>query len=155
MADMRRIYQVAGLAILAAAGWLIHGASSMQYYSSLGPGPGFFPFWLAACLAGLAVLMIAQATFGAAEAMPKDFWPERGGVVRILGLVLALAGAAMFLESAGFAVTVFAMSILALRLLGQRSLLATLIVAGIAGFGVYFLFTRWLGVALPAGLLAS
>jgi hypothetical protein len=30
-----------------------------------------------------------------------------------------------------------------------------LIVAGIAGFGVYFLFTRWLGVALPAGLLAS
>ncbi|MCO5091689.1 tripartite tricarboxylate transporter TctB family protein [Bosea sp. (in: a-proteobacteria)] len=155
MADMRRVYQVTGLVILAAAGALIHGASAMQYYSSLGPGPGFFPLWLAGCLAVLAVAMIAQASFGAAEAMPDDFWPDRGGAIRVLGLVVALAGVAWFLESAGFAVTVFAMSLLALRLLGQGSMLQTLLAAAIAGFGAYFVFTRWLGVQLPAGLLAS
>lgn len=155
MASMRRVYQVTGFVILVVAGALIHSASSMQYYSSLGPGPGFFPLWLAGSLAVLALLMVLEATFGAAEAMPEDFWPGRGAVVRILGLVVSLAGAALFLDSVGFAITVFLMCVLAMRLLGQSSVLVTLLVSFAASFGVYFLFTRWLGVSLPAGLLAS
>lgn len=155
VANMRRVYQATGLVLLAIAVALIYGASSMQYYSSLGPGPGFFPLWLSVALAGLSIIMIVQASFGAADSMPADYWPDRAGVLRVVGLVLALAGAVAGLERLGFAITIFLMNVFALRLLGQKSLLATLIISTVASFGVYYFFTKWLSVPLPAGLLAA
>ncbi len=155
MTNMRRVYQATGLVLLAIAGALIYGASSMQYYSSLGPGPGFFPLWLSGALAILALAMVVQASLGRPEEAVEDFWPDRAGALRVLGLVLALAGATVGLERLGFAITTFLMNVLALRLLGQKSVIGTLVTATIASFGVYYFFTKFLSVPLPAGLLGG
>ena len=55
----RRLDAGLGAALLAVAAFFGHGAMGMRYFTSIGPGPGFFPRWLALLLAvlGLAILL--------------------------------------------------------------------------------------------------
>jgi putative tricarboxylic transport membrane protein len=48
---MRLIYVPISLAFLALSVYVMFGAFDLDYYTPIGPGPGFFPFWLAAILA--------------------------------------------------------------------------------------------------------
>lgn len=152
--DMRRIYQISGCAILVFAGAVAYAAAQMRYFTSLGPGPGFFPLWLSIALGVLAVLMILLATFSASEGMPSVPLVERQGYGRILVIISALAGATFALERIGFAPTMLLMNLFILRVMGRLGLPVTILVAAIGSFGVYYLFTEGLNVPLPAGILS-
>ena len=77
--NMRRTYQVTGTILLCLAVYVGHESLALRYYTPLGPGPGFFAFWLALILGVLAVSMVAQATFGRPEPVPPDFLADRRG----------------------------------------------------------------------------
>ena len=151
---MRRPYQIAGGVLLALAGFIAFESLKLRYYTPLGPGPGFFPFWLSIVLAGLASCLILQATLAHPQAMSKDFFASRTGYLKMGAVVLALVATTAFLERLGFRLTMLAMYLFLLCTLGRQNLIVTVVVALAGSFGVYYLFVRWLAVPLPAGLFA-
>ena len=149
---MRRAYQITGTVLLLLAAFVAVESLKLRYYTSLGPGPGFFPFWLAVILGALAVGMLLQATLGHAEPMPADFFARRTGYLKMGAVVLALVGTTVLLEPLGFCLTMLAVYLFLLYTLGRQNLILTALVSLGGSFGVYYLFVRWLQVALPTGL---
>jgi putative tricarboxylic transport membrane protein len=149
--DARRVYQIAGGVILAAAAAVAYASLQLRYFTSLGPGPGFFPLWLSLALGGLALAMIVDASLHRRGPLADDLVPDRPGGLRVIAVVAVLAGTAAGLNRLGFAVTMFLATMIVLAALGRRRPLGMLAVAVPCSFGAYYVFTRWLNVPLPAG----
>ena len=149
---MRRPYQITGILCLLVAAFVAVEALQLRYYTPLGPGPGFFAFWLACLFGGLAIIMLVQASVGPAEPRPADFVADRRGYLRMAAVVLALGGTTVLLQPLGFRLTMFGVNLFLLSVLGRQGLLLTLLVAGAGSFGVFHLFDRWLMVPLPVGI---
>jgi hypothetical protein len=150
---MRRPYQIFGVVLILAAGFLVRESLRLRYYTPLGPGPGFFPLWLSIFLGILGAAMLWRATFGAPEAMPADFYPDRHGTLRAGAVVAALLGVLVLMEPLGFRLVMLGFYLVLLTALGRRHPLVTGIIALGGSFGVYHAFVRWLAVPLPVGLL--
>lgn len=148
---MRRSYVVVATLLLALA--LFVGAESLKlrYYTALGPGPGFFPFWLAIALGAAAIGMLMQTLLKTPEPMPGDFFPTRAGLLKMGAVALAMVGTIALLEPLGFRLTMLLMYLFLLCSLGQRGWIVTPLVALAGSFGVYHLFVHWLNVPLPIG----
>lgn len=149
---MQRVYQITGVVLLVFAAAVVYGALRLRYYTSLGPGPGFFSFWLGLTLGLLAVLMIAQTLTGPRERLPFDFVPDRAGALRIGAVLLSLLAAALLMERLGFCLTMLGVLVFLLRSLGGFGWLATAATALVGSFGVYYVFVKWLLVPLPSGI---
>lgn len=150
---MRLSYLITGAVFLLLAAFIAVEALKLQYYTRLGPGAGFFSFWLALILGGLALIMILQATFGQPEPMPEDFFTNRIGYLRIGAVVLALVFAIALLEPLGFSLTIFAACAFLLYALGRQGILLSVLVSLACSFGTYYAFDHWLKVPLPRGVL--
>ncbi len=138
--------------------------TTLRYWmvgATVGPGPGFFPFWVAILLAGLTLYWIIQITIRPGEATPEGFVPTREGGIKILfvfaDMVLFVATANLF----GFPVAMFIFLMVMLLALGRRDLLHAIYDMLFALAGTLFftyLFGRWLEVAFPKtsiGILKS
>jgi putative tricarboxylic transport membrane protein len=150
---MRRAYLITGAVFLLLAAFVAVESMKLRYYTPLGPGPGFFSFWLALTFGGLALLMMLQAAFGRAEPMPEDFFSDRIGYLRIGAVVLALVFTIYLLEPLGFSLTMFSVCIFLLYALGRQRLIVTVLVSLACSFGAYYVFDHWLRVPLPRGVL--
>lgn len=150
--SMRRPYQITGVIFLLLAAFVAYEALRLRYYTPLGPGPGFFSFWLALILGALALAMFSEATAWSAEPMPADFFADRVGYLRMGAVVLALIGTTALLNPLGFRLTMFGVNMFLLYVLGRQGLLLTILVAVAGSFGVFHLFDRWLMVPLPVGV---
>jgi putative tricarboxylic transport membrane protein len=148
---MRRPYQIAGSFLLILAAFVAIEALALRYYTNLGPGPGFFPFWLALCLGGLALAMIVQASLGSPEPRPADFFADRAGYLCMGAVVLALVGTTALLDILGFRLTMFAVYVFLLCALGRQGFFLTFGIALAGSVGVYHIFVHWLKVPLPTG----
>lgn len=149
---MQRVYQITGLVLLALAAAVVYGALQLRYYTSLGPGPGFFSFWLGLALGLLALAMILQTLRGVPEQLPYDFLPDRAGALRMGAIVLSLLAATLLMERLGFCLTMLLVLVFLLRSLGGFGWIATAITALTGSFGIYYVFVKWLLVPLPAGI---
>lgn len=147
---MARVHQAAGLIVIAFSLWVIREALNMNYYTPLGFGPGFFPFWLGVMLGGLSLVWVVQLSLKPVEGKAIDFVPSRAGIVRILALVLSVAMVGLFMDTVGFSLAMFALMIFLLVGLGRVNPLLTLVLALVCSFGLYWLFNSYLDVRLPA-----
>ncbi len=150
---MKRPYQITSMVSMLVAAFLARESLRLRYYTPLGPGPGFFPLWLSILLAILAAAMFWQATFGKPEAMPADFYADRGGYLRIGAVVAALVGVIVLMGPLGFRLVMLGFYLFLLTALGRQHPLLTGIIALAGSFGVYYVFVRWLATPLPTGLL--
>jgi putative tricarboxylic transport membrane protein len=148
---MTRGHQIAALAFLAVALFLGWQATRLTYYSPLGPGAGFFPIWLCVVLALLSVSVLVTATI-VREPLPSDFWPDRGGGLRIALVVAALVFVTLALKPLGFRLTMLVFAAALLPALGRRNPIEIIAVALFASFGVYALFVDHLRLSLPVGM---
>ena len=117
----------------------------------LGPGPGFFPFWLSLLGAGLAVAIWVGAFRSRPEAEAEPLWPRGAGIGRIFAILGAIAAAAALLDPLGYRLTALLFLGALAPLLGARSPIAIAAVALVGSFGVYLVFNDWLDVILPVG----
>lgn len=155
----QRVQQIGSIVLFVAGLLLLRGSIDLHYYTSMGPGPGFFPFWLSVILVILSVLNFAQVTFGEqARELARasvEFMEGRGGVMRFAVIPLALAGTAFFLERAGYGITMFIMNVVVLWVLGARNIVTILVISVAGSFGIQYVFIHWLNVQLPTGDFAS
>ncbi len=149
--SMKRPYQVTGVVFLLLAAFIAWESLELKFYTYIGPGPGFFPFWLALLLGALAVLMILQATFRRPDPMPADFFASRAGYLRVGAIVLALTATTVLMNVLGFSLTMLGIILLLLFALGRPNLIVTLLVSVAGSFGCFYLFTQLLRVPLPTG----
>jgi putative tricarboxylic transport membrane protein len=119
---------------------------------ALGPGPGFFPFWLSLIGAALTIAILIETVLSRSIAI-VDILPNRQAALQGGGVLIALAVAAALLEPLGFRLTMLMFIGGLLLMLGARSLSAILLTAVAGSFGVFHVFLYWLKVPLPVGAL--
>ena len=117
----------------------------------LGPGPGFFPFWLAVIGAVLAVALLITTFREAAE--PSDtetrILPHGEGGKRWLAIVVLLAAVTVAMEFVGFRIAMLVFNAVLVIALGERRWWVIAVFSVLGSFGVYYVFTTWLDVLLP------
>ncbi|MCU0560366.1 MAG: tripartite tricarboxylate transporter TctB family protein [Desulfobacterales bacterium] len=146
---MRRVNQVGSLLFFVGALSVMWASWALEYYTPLGPGPGFFPLWLGGCLALLSLIWFVQAGRKPREPIPEGFIPARDGMMRIGSILGALLLMGLLIDVLGFQLMMFAFLLFLLVVLGRRSIVLTLAISLAGSFGAYYAFTTWLGVQLP------
>ncbi len=123
----------------------------------LGPGPGFFPFWLALIGAVLAVALLVTTFREAVDPADAEvrILPHGPGGQRWLAIIALLAAAAAVMEIIGFRLTMLIFNTTLVIVLGERRWWLIALFAVLGSFGVYHVFTTWLDVLLPNGRIWS
>ena len=149
---MRRADRIAGAALLAlAVAFSVGALKQFPYWGPNGPGPAFLPFWLGLVMAVLASLLLVGAM---RSTDPGTEWLPRGEGLKRLGLVIAITTAFVaLLNVLGMALGTVLFLIVLLRRMDRQPWPLTLAVAlATAGFN-YLVFTYWLRVPMPVGVL--
>jgi putative tricarboxylic transport membrane protein len=115
------------------------------------PGPGFFPWWVSLALGLLAFVQLGHTLFGRQAPRPSD---EGGRFLKVAGVLAVLTGYALVLDTVGYPIATFVVVLFMLRVTEPHRWPLALGIALLAAGGSYALFAVWLGVPLPAGLLA-
>lgn len=146
---MRLTYQITGLLFLAMGVLLVVGSRNLTYMSKLGPGPGFFPFWIGILLAGMSLLWFWQVSVSPMEPVGENFVPTPQGLVRVAAILAGITFFGLLVDVLGFRLTMLALMLCLLTLLGRANILVTAAVSLAGSFGLYHVFTSMLGVYLP------
>jgi len=149
---VRRGWQVACVCLLGV--FLAALVTSLGYSLSdaLGPGPGFFPFWLSLIGAVLTGVILAQTRRSTVLADGGvKILPTRQAALQAGSVLVALIAAAALFEPLGFRLTMLPFVGGLLLALGARSALAIALCAVAGSFGVFHVFFYWLKVPLPIG----
>ena len=148
---MKKPWQIASfLFLLMSIGVLIH-SFSYPYRDRLGPGPGFFPFWMSIITGLLSLGLFLQTTFSKSAEEKKAFFPKRDGAIRIAAIMIALTFVMVFMNLLGFRISLLLFLLFLPVALGVRNWLVIGIVAVLGSFGVFHAFYYWLKVPLPMG----
>lgn len=150
---MRRVNQAAGLAFLVGSVLVMWESRNLEYYTSLGPGPGFFPFWLSAVLALLSVIWLVQVSRQPSEPIEEGFVPSGSALLRISSILVALALTGLLMETLGFQLVAFLFLLFLLLALGRQNVGLTMVIALAGSFGLYHIFTGYLDVPLPTSTI--
>ncbi len=139
-----------GLTMLGLAALMVAGTWGMGFWDGFTAGPAFFPTLIAIAGAILAVLLVVQAISGQIDAID---WPSPPIARRLAMVLAAIVGFPVLSPVIGMiptvgAVLAFVMTV-ALRQPGPQSLIAVAVTTAFA----YLIFVRWLGMALPRGVL--
>jgi putative tricarboxylic transport membrane protein len=130
-------------------------ALKLKFYTALGPGPGFFPFWLVLILAGLSAIQLYHATFRKSDPLPDDFFASRSGYLKALAVLVALFGSVFAMDPLGFRVTMLVFMLWLSITLGEHKLTSLAMyvpISLVVSFGGFYLFNTILKVPLPVGM---
>jgi putative tricarboxylic transport membrane protein len=146
---MTRVHQAFCILVIAFSIWVMVESVQLTYYTTLGPGPGFFPFWLAVLMCGLNVAWLIQLWLRPLKGKAREFVPSGAACIRIAALIVSTAVFGVLVEPLGFSITMFAFLLFLLVALGRQNVVVTLAVSIIGSFGIYYVFTQYLNVHLP------
>jgi putative tricarboxylic transport membrane protein len=143
---MKRGWQAAVAVLLALFAFFAFESLRLSLRDALGPGPGFFPFWLSVAGGVLGLVLLVQTTRGTVFFETQTLKFELRPVALVLaGLVIATA----LLEAIGFRLAMLVLLPYLLFVLGVRNWLAMGIFTLAGSFGVYHVFSGLLKVPLP------
>jgi putative tricarboxylic transport membrane protein len=149
---VRRADRVGAVLLLLFGVWFAAVAlRNYTYWSATGPGSGFFPFWLGLVMAALAALLLVRAV---RETEPGPGWVPRGrGLVRFLGVLGGSVVFVVLMPWLGMAVTTVLFLVGILKVLEGHSWPATVGIAVATAVANWAVFTWWLRVPFPTGVL--
>lgn len=150
---MKKPWQIASLIFVFLSLFVLIHSFSYSYKDRLGPGPGFFPFWMSLITGVLSLALFLQTTFAKSEKEEKkSFFPNRAGGFRIAFILAFLAMVVVFLNPLGFRISLLIFLFFLPLFLGVRNWLAIPILAVAGSFGVFHAFYYWLKLPLPIGI---
>ena len=162
-----KYYVIAG-AILFLLGVSITLTSfSWKYYTSTGPGPGFFPCWIGILLSGLGVILTLVSlknvrkgrvqvdishNINAGEMSLEPLF--KASQLKNVGLVIgALVFCLTLLKWLGFILTISFLSLFLLQIVGKWGWLKSILLSVLTSLILYLAFKVWFHIPLPAGIL--
>lgn len=123
------------------------GTMGLRYWDGVTPGPAFFPVWLAAAGAFLAVILLIQQFRG--HSLGDLDFPDRIGFLRVGATLAAMVGMGLISPILGMVPAVALFIGFMLTLVLRQKLVPSLLTAVGVAVGVEIVFVRWLGVSLP------
>jgi len=138
-------------ACLAAFGiYVIFGAGRLSYTADVGPGPGFFPYWIGVGLVVFAVGLIITKLLSAQRAATETSasWTAGG---RALAGWFALTFTIVLFGWLGFALSFVLLTIFFISVLDRRPILLAAGVGVAMAIAFHVIFVIALNVSLPAG----
>ncbi len=149
---MKKPSQIACILFLGMSLFSLVMSFEYPYHDKLGPGPGFFPFWISVISGVLAVGLLVQTSLSeAGEQRATKFIPERPAVLRILLILGSLICVLFLLNPLGFRLSLFLFLVFVPLGLGYRKWWFIVIFAIGGSFGVFHVFYYWLRLPLPIG----
>ncbi len=113
-------------------------------WTSLGPGPGLFPFAMGAVLVAMSLIWIVQEQ--RSPSTPRED-VDRSQIAAVIGSLLVLGAVLPFL---GFQVTLLLFLMYHLRIRARLGWAKSALISVIGSVGVFYLFTVGLKVSLPS-----
>jgi putative tricarboxylic transport membrane protein len=150
---VKRGWQVASWVLLAIFALFAYESFQLSLSDTLGPGPGFFPFWLGVLGAVLTVVLLVQLRLDRVDLGTEALEFDRTGVRSVVLTMAGLCAATALLEVVGFRVSMLLLVAGLLIALGVRRWITIALCAGVGSFGVFYVFFNLLKVPLPAGIL--
>ena len=147
--------------LMSSLAWMVVGALFLAGAISLGlgttgePGPGFFPFVMAAFLISFSSIhfvssLIKDGHVGSAAS--ERLWPKSDGIKRILLTIILLLGFIFALNHLGFVLTTLLFMLLGLRFVEPQRWRTVFLIGSLATVLSYSIFQLWLRSNLPVGL---
>jgi putative tricarboxylic transport membrane protein len=149
---LKRGWQVASWTLLSTFALFAYESFQLSLSDTLGPGPGFFPFWLGLLGAVLAVALLVELHLNRVDLGAEALEFDRAGVRSVVLVMVGLIAASALLEVVGFRVSMLLFIACLLVLLGVRRWLLIAILACAGSFGVFHVFFDLLKVPLPVGV---
>jgi putative tricarboxylic transport membrane protein len=150
--NMKRGWWTASLALGAVFAYFVFESFQLSLRDALGPGPGFFPFWLGVIGVALATFLLAQLRLDRVDLGTDALVFDRAGVKNAVLVLVGLIVATALLDVAGFRISMLLLIPYLLIVLGARNRVAIGICAAAGSFGVYYVFFDVLKVPLPEGV---
>lgn len=150
---MTRAHQITAVILMLISAYFAWESLSMNFYTSIGPGPGFFPLFISIALGLLSVLFLIGTTVRPREPLPADFYASRAAYLHIGAVSLALIGTIFLMERLGFRITILLFYLFIFVSFGKVRPVLAILVAMAGSLGVYYIFVKWLMVPLPVGPL--
>ena len=154
--SMKQINLLFGCILLAFFSFMAYTArTTLEYWrqgSYVGPGSGFFPFWVSMILVGLTLYWMIQIAIRPGEEMPKDFIPPRHERMLVLAVFIDMILFTAIMDYVGFPVAMFIFLLVMVAILGERTLRDMIYYVMFSGAVTAFfviVFGRWLEVAFP------
>ena len=148
---MRSADRVAAVALILLAAWFVAiGRRFPYWHPDTGPGSGFLPVWLGLALGVLAALLFLNA----GSATPSGTWAP--GRVAFRRLALILGASVVFvaaMDAVGMIVGTALFLVFVLRVVERYRWTTVVGVAVAAAAANYVVFTYWLRVPFPTGVL--
>lgn len=146
---MNGIHQVASLVFAAGGSFLVYQGFRLRLDGQLGPGPGFFPFWIGLAICGLSFLWLVQVSKAPASEIDPDFLPSRSRGIGLLLVLAAMVAFMLLLRPIGFNLAMLGLLLFLFFAIDRKFVLAKLAIALIASFGLHWVFEKVLKVPLP------
>ncbi len=141
-----------GIGVL--CGFMTFVAYDYGLRDSLGPGAGFFPFWLGVLGMALCAALLMQSLQGKnIGESPQALLPHGEGARRAAALLGGVVVAALLLQPLGFRLAMLVFTAGLLLALGVRRPVAIGVFSLASSFGLFHVFYYWLKVPLPTGAL--
>ena len=135
---------LAGIGAFAAVGvYVLASSIGLGLWTSLGPGPGLFPFAMGAVLAAMSAVWLLQELRRPSET-PEGV--DRGLVMAVVGSLVVLAAV---MDLLGFQLSMFLFLMYHLKLRGRRAWPSSLVTALAGSVGAFYAFNYGLNVSLP------
>jgi hypothetical protein len=146
---MRLAEFIAGAVVLILGLAVIFFSSQMEYYSEFGPGPGFLPLWVGICITGCAVVLMFNLLrkHGKSGAFLK--LRTREGF-KLLIIIIATFFLLPFL---GFSIGFGLFAGITMRIMGRHHWVPCGLTAVVIAIGIRLVFSHWLMIPLPTGIV--
>lgn len=143
----------AGLFWLAVGGFVIWAGRDMGLGLLREPGPGFAFYWIGILMCALALGVIGQAVIAGGPSFASLWAGTRWGKVLVVVGLLLIYGVRF--EAIGFIPCTLSLLLILMWFVDPVRWWLASIIAIVATFGVWAVFTKWLKIQLPAGVLAG
>lgn len=154
---MRERYKVSGLIWLILGIGMCVGAVKLKLGDLHKPGPGLVPF-LSGVALGVSGLILRFSTISeelrGEEVKVKKIWVE-GYWRNLIFILLILFGYTLLLEPLGFLLTAFLSLFFLFKLLHPKKYMMPFVYSGATVVLSYLLFSVWLRVQFPRGILGG
>jgi putative tricarboxylic transport membrane protein len=137
--------------MLALSAVVFAATRDQPYWADFAPGSAFAPLWVALAGAAVSIALIVGAL--RRQSNPPADWPDRQGLQRVALTAAGLWGVVIVAPVLGLIPAAVLFMLFLLLLVVRRRLVPSLITTAITGALVYGVFSAWLGIAFPKGIL--
>lgn len=154
---MRRAEAIVAALLLLGGGIMLREALKLSIgWTSIGPGSGFFPFWLAVgvLLSGAVILVQSLRNLALPEASGADVpFLEWKSVKPLLAVLFPIVGIVALIDYFGLYLGGFLYLAGYMRFVGRFRWPVILLVSALIPLGLFFIFERWFLLPMPKGMI--